>query len=341
MPAAADAVQTRPDNKEAPSAAPPAAAQAAAQQGPAGAPASASQATAGRITELRVSANLMALETGVYCVFPAPGSRSPDPATGLPGVRITRCPGIAGRPEAVSISTFRDDGWLDNTAALVRVTDGPAQVLVTIYQAAGQPGENAPRLQVLRLAGDPAVAGTEPVVAAKEREADVMAHIQGAGDVPGQFGEWIGKRGSRAWIEGFGISDKGPILPGDVEYQGVLGRGWLSPWVDNGKFCGSRGMALPLLGLNVRLKGAAAKEYTVRYSATFVDGSAVGPVEEGTACEAPGLAAMESFLIELVPKAGRAAAPAADRTAAERPAAARPSAPRAAAPKSPARSGRR
>jgi hypothetical protein len=322
MPPVADAVQTSPDNKEAP--APTAQTQAAQSPG------------AERITELRVSANLMALETGVYCVFPAPGSRSPDPATGLPGVRITRCPGMAGRPEAVSISTFREDGWLDNTAALVRVTDGPAQVLVTIYQAAGQPGENAPRLQVLRLAGDPAVAGSEPAApTAREREADVMAHIQGAGDVPGHFGEWIGKRGSRAWIEGFGLSDKGPIGAGDVEYQGVLGRGWLSPWVDNGKFCGSRGMALPLLGLNVRLKGAAAKEYKVRYSATFIDGSAVGPIEEGTACEAPGLAAMESFLIELMPKAERVA------PATERPSAARPSAQRASAPKSPARSSRR
>jgi Clostridial hydrophobic W len=325
MPPADDAVQTMTVPKEAP---------AAGADAPS---ASANPAAAGRITELRVSANLMTLETGVYCVFPAPGSRAPDPGTGLPGVRITRCPGIVGRPEAVSISTFRDDGWLDNTAALVRVTDGVAQVLVTIYQAAGQPAENAPRLQVLRLAGDPAVAASEPAVPApKEKDADIMAHIQGAGDVPGQFGEWLGKRGSRAWIEGFGISDKGPVGPGELEYQGVLGRGWLSPWVDNGKFCGSRGMALPLLGLNVRLKGAAAKEYTVRYSATFIDGSAVGPVDEGTACEAPGLAAMESFLVELVPKADRSGAAATpDR------AGGRTSPPRASAPKSPARSTRR
>ena len=158
----ADAVQTTADEKEAPDAA------------------QTSASAAGRITELRVSANLMALETGVYCVFPAPGSKAPDPATGLPGVRITRCPGIAGRPDSVSISTFREDGWLDNTAALVRVTDGPAQVLVTIYQMAGQPGEHAPRLQVLRLAGDPAVAGPEAAApAVPTREPDVMAHIQG------------------------------------------------------------------------------------------------------------------------------------------------------------------
>ena len=264
---------------------------------------------AGRITELRVSANLMTLDTGIFCVFPAQGSPAPDAASGLPGVRITRCPGIAGRPDSVSISTFRDDGWLDNTAALVRVTDGPAQILVTIYQMAGQPGETAPRLQVLRLAGDPAaVAAMEPPVpVAPAKVPDVMAHIQGAGDVPGQFGEWIGKRGSRKWVEGFGLSDKGAVDPGDMEYQGVLGKGWLSPWVENGKFCGSRGMALPLLGLNVRLKGEAAKKYTVRYSATFVDGSAVGPVDEGNPCEAPGLAALESFLIELVSRADEAA----------------------------------
>jgi len=343
MPPAANAVQAMADATEAPAAATSApqtsalrtsAPQASAPQG-----AAPMASAAGRITELRVSANLMTLETGVYCVFPAPGSRAPDPATGLPGVRITRCPGMAGRPEAVSISTFREDGWLDNTAALVRVTDGPAQVLVTIYQAAGQPGENAPRLQVLRLAGDPAVDGSEQATqAAKERDADLMAHIQGAGDVPGQFGEWIGKRGSRAWIEGFGISDKGPIAPGDVEYQGVLGRGWLSPWVDNGKFCGSRGMALPLLGLNVRLKGSAAKEFTVRYSASFIDGSVVGPVGEGTACEAPGLAALESFLVELVPRTDRSGA---DAAPADRSGLGRPAAPRASAPKSPARSSRR
>jgi hypothetical protein len=344
MPSAADADQTM-DVKEAPAAATPSAppASTARRSAPpaAGPEAPVPQGSgAGRITELRVSANLMTLERGIFCVFPAPGSRSPDPATGLPGVRITRCPGMAGRPEAVSISTFRDDGWLDNTAALVRVTDGPAQVLVTIYQAAGQTTEHAPRLQVLRLAGDPAEAGVEPPVPApKERDADVMAHIQGSGDVPGRFGDWLGKRGSRAWIEGFGVSDKGPVAAGDMEYQGVLGRGWLSPWVDNGKFCGSRGMALPLLGLNVRLKGSASKEYTARYSATFIDGSVVGPVEEGNPCEAPGLAAMESFVIELVPRSGQSGGE--DSAASDRSGATRSSAPRAAAPKSPARSGRR
>jgi hypothetical protein len=64
----------------------------------------------------------------------------------------------------------------------------------------------------------------------------------------------------------------------------VLGRDWLSPWVEGGKFCGSRGMALPLLGLKLRLKGAAAEEYHCSYMASFVDGTRAGPVPAGEAC---------------------------------------------------------
>ena len=80
MPPAADAVQTKSDAGGMP-------------------PTEPRPSTAGRITELRVSASLMTMETGVYCVFPVPGSPAPDPVTGLPGVRVTPCPGLSGRPE--------------------------------------------------------------------------------------------------------------------------------------------------------------------------------------------------------------------------------------------------
>ena len=85
----------------------------------------------------------------------------------------------------------------------------------------------------------------------------------------------------------------------DIEYQAVLGRGWLSPWVEGGKFCGSRGMALPLLGIKMRLKGAAARNWECSYEATFTDGSTAGPVGADEACEAESLASLEAFRIEL------------------------------------------
>jgi hypothetical protein len=284
-----------------------------------------------RIAELQVSAHLMSLESGLFCVFQTPGSAPPDPATGLPGVRITPAPGIAGRPEAVSVSTFREDGWLNGTAALVRVTDGSAQILVTIYQHKGM--DAAPRLQVLRLSGDPATpdapaaAVTTAVVPSAElaeasANPEIMAHIQRAGDIGCKIGEWLGTKGSRQWIEGFGMAPSNGIALEDVEYQAVLGRNWLSPWVEGGKLCGSRGMALPLLGIKVRLKGEAAKAYDCRYSATFVDGSAIGPVSAGETCEAESLAVLESFQIDIHPRAGKTVAkvPAAKTAPAKTPA---------------------
>ena len=272
-----------------------------------------------RIAELQVTAHLMSLETGLFCVFQTPGSTPPDQATGLPGVRITPAPGLAGRPEAVSVSTFREDGWLNGTAALVRVTDGSAQILVTIYQQKGQ--DAAPRLQVLRLSAEPTAADaltpgapapaqpnlkvTAGEPATPEPNPEVMAHVQRAGDITCNLGDWLGLKGSRQWVEGFGLAPAKGVAMQDIEYQAVLGRNWLSPWVEGGKFCGSRGMALPLLGLKVRLKGAAAKAYECTYSATFVDGSAAGPVSGGEACEAESLAALEAFQIVLQPRGGK------------------------------------
>jgi hypothetical protein len=316
-PEPAAAIMTRPDIRPV---APPDARPVAAP------PVAAPDDNQGRVAELRVSGHLMTLDSGLFCVFQAPGSPVPDGVSGLPGVRITLPPGASGRPEAISISTFRQDGWLNGTAALVKVADGPAQVLVTIYQSPRQGPETAPRLQVLRLsggAGGPAAVqpGAAPalVAAGPQAEPEVVAHVQRTGDVAGRLGEWIGTRGSRSWIEGFAVQPREGVALEDIEYQGVLGRGWLSPWVDGGKFCGSRGMALPLLGIRVRLKGAAARQWECRYEATFTDGSTSGPVSVEEPCEAESLASLEAFRIELR-RRDRAAAPEREQPAATKPA---------------------
>jgi hypothetical protein len=290
-----------------------------------------------RIAELKVSGHLMTLDTGLFCVFQAPGSPTSNSRTGLPGVRISLPPGSTGRPDAVSISTFRDDGWMDgsDSAALIRVADGPAQVLVTVYQAPAAPPETAPRLQVMRLgtdAGAQAPAAARKTAGGAAQNADVVAHVQRAGDVGGKFGQWIGTRGSRQWIEGFSLTPQDGIAGSDIEYQAVLGRGWLSPWIEGGKFCGSRGMALPLLGLKVRLKGNAAKTHECSYGATFVDGSAVGPVPGGETCEAETLAALEAFQVTIARRGGGEAAARKPRRMASppaKPAATRPGKPAA------------
>ncbi len=311
------------------------------------------------VTELKVSANVMTLEAGLYCVFNAPGSALPDPGTGLPGVRVSVPPGPVFRPEAVTISSFRDDGWLGgwNGAALVRVTRGPAQILVTIYQAPNSTSE-APKLQILRLAEAsglpplgvapgaaqppqaqtqarpvPAAANAAPAQQARPgaaaapqntpaaapaqsdtdaaRAAEVVAHVQGRGDVLTKLGDWMGKPDSKAWIEGFAVSPKGAVGPGDVEYQAVLGRGWLSPWAEGGQYCGSRGMSLPILGLRMRLRGEAAERFDCVLEASFVDGTKVGPLDNGEPCQAESMSPLEAFRIQLIERGRAEAAPAA------------------------------
>ena len=274
-------------------------------------PDQASQAASSQMRELKVSGHTMALDPGLYCIFNIPGSPAAGPEGGLPGVRVTTMPGRQGG--AVSLAGFQADGWIgSDSGALVRVAGSAAEVLVTVYQ---QPDStlDAPKLQVVRLSGEgsaPPVPMAEPGQQAAGKQAEnveVVAHVYKRGDVAGRLGGWMGEPGSNRWIEGFGISPIDGVPASDIEYQAVLGRGWLSPWSEGGQFCGSRGMSLPILGLRVRLRGDSAKSHRITLSATFIDGTRIGPVSDGDACEAPSLAALEAFQVSIGPAEGKPA----------------------------------
>jgi Clostridial hydrophobic W len=255
------------------------------------------------VQELKVTGHMMSLPSGLFCFVneAVPGSVKQN---GMPGIRVSPPPSGS---QNVEIAGFRPDGWLnaDGDAALVRIRKGPAQVLVTIYQLPNQQ-ESAPRLQVRQLLnGNDApstgnVVPTPPPVA--QDRMDVIAHIQGRGDVGTKFGDWLGERGSNSWIEGFSIAAPDGFDPASISYQAVLGRGWLSPWVEAGQYCGSRGMALPLLGLRVRLSAEAAEQYELSYAATFIGGASAGPVGNDETCEGDTLAPLEAVQITLTPR---------------------------------------
>lgn len=280
-----------------------------------------------QIAELKVSGHTMALDPGLYCVFGAPGSVAPAAETGLPTVRISASPGYsAGAVEVVGLNV---GGWVGpDSATLVRVAGARSNVLVTVYQAKDTKAE-APQLQVVRISGPAEPAPAAPKVEAAtaagpaasravlqqatkgQQEISVIAHIYGRGDVGGQVGAWMGEPGSKRWVEGFGIAPVGSIPASDIEYQAVLGRGWLSPWSQGGQFCGSRSMSLPILGLRVRLRGVSAETHEISLSASFIDGTQVGPVSDGEPCEATSLAALEAFQVVIQPRgAARAVHPA-------------------------------
>jgi hypothetical protein len=290
----------------------PAPAPAPAQTAPeAGAGAGQGGIAGAQIQELKVTGHLMTLPPGLFCIINEinPGAARNN---GMPGVRVSPPP--AGG-QNVEISGFRTDGWLsaEGDATLVRIRKKPTQILVTIYQMQNEP-DAAPRLQVRQLLGaddvmpdnmpQDAVPASAPVAApaAAPAQANLMAHIQSRGDVGAAFGDWLGERGSNNWIEGFAVNAPEGVTAANFTYQAVLGRGWLSPWVEAGQYCGSRGMALPLLGLRIRLGGEAAEQYEISYSATFVGGASAGPVGNDETCEADTLAPLESIQIILTPR---------------------------------------
>ena len=186
------------------------------------------------VTELKVSGHLMTLDAGLFCIVQSP-SRAADARSGLPGVRVSLPPGSASRPDAVTISTFRPDGWLHGggDAALVRVVGGPAQMLVTVYQAPNAK-DGAPNLQVMRLL-EPGPAGRPGTAAGGGRCARPGRGARPGGDGDGRAypgtrrrrrdARRLARRARQQALDR-GVrhrADEGSP-PKDIEYQAVLGK---------------------------------------------------------------------------------------------------------------------
>jgi hypothetical protein len=252
--------------------------------------------------DLGVSSRVIHLDPGLFSLSLMP---SPSPgATGLPGVRVSVPPNPPGRRETVSINTFRGDGWMTDgdEPTLLLVPSGGAEILLTSYWSATDPAASPPALKLMRL--NPESAEATGCTPHNVKSPEIVAHIEGVGDVEGKLGDWVGTRGSGRSIEGFSLTPGSGIATDDFDIRAVLGRDWLSPWLPGGSFCGSRGLALPLRGFCVRLRPKALAHYELACFARFVDGSEVGPIGADRICAAPTLAALEGFQVQLLPRAG-------------------------------------
>ncbi|NCY26438.1 MAG: hypothetical protein EBX37_16900, partial [Alphaproteobacteria bacterium] len=199
----------------------------------------------------------------------------------LPALRISSSPGSS----TVAVAALPGDGWLRQMgdAVLLRVASERSRVLFTSYDESRAPGAKPPQIQIQRLDDGRLPENLRPNKAAQK--ADYTLHFSRKGDVPAGFGQWVGSLGDDSWIEGVELLAPAPLQPADLEYQVVLGRGWLSPWVQAGEFCGSRGMGLPILGFRARLLGQAAQQWRLRYAGRCVDGRQLPEAENGMPCE--------------------------------------------------------
>jgi hypothetical protein len=114
---------------------------------------------------------------------------------------------------------------------------------------------------------------------------EISAHIRTRGDMKFSEVPWAGRVGPGLWIESFSVKPLQRFAAQDVEYKGLTGSGFETPWCSDAAMCGTRGMAVPLVGFAIRLKPSKeAAAFDCEYSGYFKSGVTVGPLRNGAPC---------------------------------------------------------
>jgi len=252
-----------------------------------------------------VAAHTIILRRGTYCIHVVSTAAEVAPAQ-LPGLAISAAPGEENT--AVEIARLRGEPWLrePGDAVLIRVHAEQVRLLLTSYNTLRLRGATPPKVEIQRLG-----AASPPIIEqAREIPSDITVHVRNKGDQRGSLGEWVGERKKNFWIEGYTIKTPAGLESSDLEYQAVFGKGWSSPWVHGGEYCGSRGLQLPILGLRLRLNNGLEKRLQIELEAAFADGATFGPVPAGTVCATEPLQPVTAIRVSVRPKAARAVQPA-------------------------------
>ena len=238
--------------------------------------------------KLDVSAQLLVVHAGLYSLeLTAPRTQRTDTGMVLPCARLDALPGSAAEVHIASLSA--SNLLLPGShPSFMRVT-GNASVLLTIYKLGGSSPSPELRISYVGPAGGlydkPA---SDPSDAMPSLPLTVTIHVERHGDMLSVGGLWAAAPDSEDTIEGFSIRPGEGLPPDCLEYQAILGIDWASPWTGPGEFCGSRGLALPLLGFRVRMRPPYGATHTATIWGRFAKAGEVGPLHDGAACEVQG-----------------------------------------------------
>lgn len=255
-----------------------------------------------------VAAHTLLLRRGTYCIYVVAISPGLTDAQ-LPGLGVSAAPGE--QDNTLELARLSGEPWLRRVgdALLLRVHAPQIRLLLTSYNMARAKGATPPKVEIQRLDAPPpvAAAAAAPV---DNRAADVIVHVRNRGDIRGQFGEWVGDLAGSLWIEGFTIATPTTIEAPDLQYQAVLGKGWTSPWVSAGEYCGTRGLQIPIQGLRLRVNGDGNRKHAgmLAVSLRYADGTVQETLPVGALCALDPLQPVIALRVEIVeapvPKAG-------------------------------------
>jgi hypothetical protein len=211
---------------------------------------------------------------------------------------------------------LRSEGaWLyePRDMLIIKVKSGPTLVLLTSVRAEGMASLE---LAVERLdnrtskaspAGPPALAARTPLKLSKPRgpqpasalariasasgappkglRTEITLHLSNRGDASYRDVLWAGALGESLPIEAFSITPMEGFSPDQIEYKGLAADGAETPWIRDGRACGSQGKGVPLVGFAVRLDPEIADRFDCEYRGAFSSGRIVGPAVNGAPCQ--------------------------------------------------------
>ena len=277
---------------------------------------------------LSAAVQVLPLPAGLYLFSvkaAAPVRGSVAGQLSLPAVHVGLGPGV--RPEQVEFMAgpSTHGAWLFAPGDLLvtRITGGGATLILSSLRA---PGGEVLSIKVERLdARAEGSAGVSPTgvktpTAASASQATaavangalplhIAAHVRTRGDMTFRDVPWAGRVAPGLWIESFAVRPLEHFGVQDIEYKGLTGTGFETPWLSDEKMCGTKGMAVPLVGFAVRLKpSAAAAAFDCEYSGYFQSGVTVGPLRNGAPCRSTvANDPLEGIQLRVVRRAGAAA----------------------------------
>jgi hypothetical protein len=199
-------------------------------------------------------------------------------------------PDSGGAASVELLGTTGAGSWIGPEGGLVllRGPPGGGHVLVTSYMPPGQPAVPLD-IDLRPLEQKPAARTATPISAAPAAALpmELVLHIEREGDRHFATGGWAGRLGSRLRIEALAVRPLGAIRRGEIEYKVYAADGRETPWVTEGKLCGTRGQSLPLTGFAVRLAPRLSGEFDVVYRGAFFASGPVPAVRNGEPCVPP------------------------------------------------------
>jgi GT2 family glycosyltransferase len=163
-------------------------------------------------------------------------------------------------------------------------------------------------------AGAPAALKPKSAVVAAAETLDlplqIKTHIRSRGDMSFADAPWAGRVAPGLWIESFSVQPLKLLAAHDIEYKGLTGTGFETPWLSDDQICGTKGMSVPLVGFAVRLKPSPeTSAYDCEYSGYYRSSVTVGPLRNGAPCRSTvANDPLEGIQIRIVRRAKAAAA---------------------------------